>query len=144
MARTPESPGGGSVPPPASSRSRAATPLWWLFSTDQFGQQTIDRVDVAATGPGSPVPPGIPQLPGPGQFYASPALGQLLRSTPAAELGDRFPGHQIGTIGPSALPSPDSLIIVIGHTRLSSRRNRAPSRSPASRPRRAETGLDRL
>jgi hypothetical protein len=70
---------------------------------------------VTLAGPGAPVPPGISHLPGPGQFYASPALTQLLRSTPAAELGDRFPGHQIGTIGASALPAPNSLIIVIGH-----------------------------
>ena len=52
----------------------------------------------------------------PGQFYASPALTRLLRSTPAAQLGDRFAGRQIGTIGPSALPAPNSLIIIIGHT----------------------------
>ena len=108
------SPGGG-PPSPASSAARAATPDWWLFSADNFGQLTIDRVDVAATGPGAPVPPGLPHVPGPGQFYASPALAQLLRSTPAAELADRFPGHQIGTIGPSALPAPNSLIIVIGY-----------------------------
>ena len=35
-------------------------------------------------------------------------------SVPADELGDRFPGRQIGTIGAAALPSPNSLIIVIG------------------------------
>jgi hypothetical protein len=55
--------------------------LWWLASTDQFGNLTIDRVDVAATGARSPVPPGIARLPGPGQFYASPALSRLLRTT---------------------------------------------------------------
>jgi hypothetical protein len=111
------SPGGGPPSParPAARAARAATPAWWLFSADNFGQLTIDRVDVAATGPGAPVPPGLPHLPGPGQFYASPALTQLLRSTPAGELGDRFPGHQIGTIGPAALPAPNSLIIVIGY-----------------------------
>ena len=97
-------------------RVPALDPLWWLSSTDYFGNLAIDRADVAATGPRSPVPPGIPHLPGPGQFYASPALSRLLRATPAAELGDRFPGRQIGTIGPSALPAPDSLIIVIGHS----------------------------
>ncbi|MBV9094955.1 MAG: hypothetical protein JO132_13965 [Streptosporangiaceae bacterium] len=34
---------------------------------------------------------------------------------PASELRDRYPGRQIGTIGAAALPSPSSLIIVIGH-----------------------------
>jgi hypothetical protein len=91
-------------------------PLWWLIRGDNFDGQTIARVDVAATGPASPVPPGIPRLPGPGQYYVSPALAALLRDTPASELADRYPGHQAGLIGNGALPSPDSLIIIIGHT----------------------------
>ncbi|MFD0787898.1 FtsX-like permease family protein, partial [Micromonospora azadirachtae] len=74
------------------------------------------RVEVATTGPDAPVPPGIPRLPGPGEYYVSPALGELLRSTPATQLADRLPGHQVGTIGREALPSPDSLLIVIGRT----------------------------
>lgn len=57
-----------------AAKTATVAPLWWLLLTDNFGNQTIDRVDVAATGPGSPVPPGIPCLPGPGQYYASPAL----------------------------------------------------------------------
>ncbi|MGW4294644.1 FtsX-like permease family protein [Micromonospora chersina] len=91
-------------------------PLWWLIREDYFHGDSIGRVEVAATGPDSPVPPGIPRLPGPGEYYVSPALGELLHTTPAAQLGDRFPGHQIGTIGEVALPSPDSLLIVIGRT----------------------------
>lgn len=101
---------------PATSGSATASPLWWLLSVDQFENQAIDRVEVAPTGPHAPVPPGIPHLPGPGEFYASPALTSLLRSVPPDQLGDRFGGHQIGTIGATALPSPNSLIIVIGQT----------------------------
>jgi cell division protein FtsX len=100
-------------PSPGASRSDR---LWWLSSTDQFADLAIDRVDVAAAGPHAPVPPGIAHLPGPGEYYASPALSALMATEPANELRDRYPGHQIGTIGPSALPSPNSLIIVIGHT----------------------------
>jgi tetratricopeptide (TPR) repeat protein len=100
---------------PASARMPDAEPLWWLLSIGRFGTQVIYRVDVAATGPRSPIPPGLHHLPGPGQYYASPALSALLRTTPAAELGDRFSGSQAGTIGPAALPAPDSLIIVVGH-----------------------------
>jgi hypothetical protein len=106
--------------PPGSGASNhgaaAHDPLVWRQGTIRFAAQVIERVDVAATGPSSPVPPGIPRLPAPGQYYTSPALSALLRTTPAAELGRRFPGHQIGAIGPAALPSPASLIIVIGHT----------------------------
>jgi len=98
--------------PPTSASDR----LWWLSSTDQFGNQAIDRVDVAPTGPSAPVPPGLLHLPGPGEYYASPALTALLNSEPANELRDRYPGRQVGTIGAAALPSPNSLIIVVGHT----------------------------
>src|SRR5215475_5293033 len=99
-----------------SGTASTSDPVWWVLRGDYFDSQAIGRVDVAATGPHSPIPPGIPRLPGPGEFYASPALTSLLHTTPAAELGDRFPGHEIGTIGPAALPAPNSLIIIIGHT----------------------------
>lgn len=91
-------------------------PLWWRIKSDKFDAGTIGRIDVAATGPDSPVPPGMADLPGPGEFYVSPALGDLIADTPAAELGDRYPGQQVGTIGDEALPAPDSLIVVIGHS----------------------------
>jgi hypothetical protein len=94
----------------------ARDPLWWRLRADFFGGQVLGQIEVAATGPGAPVPPGIPRLPGPGQFYASPELSALIRSHPAAQLSDRFPGHQAGTIGPSALPAPNSLLIIIGRT----------------------------
>jgi hypothetical protein len=100
----------------ASGPTSTSDRLWWLASTDQFGNQAIDRVDVAAAGPNAPVPPGITHLPGPGEYYASPALTTLIASQPANELRERFAGRQIGTIGAAALPSPNSLIIVIGHT----------------------------
>ena len=102
--------------PSSSSSGSTSGRLWWLSGADQFGNQVIDQVDLAAAGPGAPVPPGLPRLPGPGEYYASPALAALLRSTPASELGDRYPGRLVGTIGPAALPSPNSLIVVIGHS----------------------------
>ena len=100
----------------AGAAKTSADPLWWLIRADRFDGQLIGRIDVAATGPTSPVPPGISHLPAPGQYYASPALAALLRSTPAEQLAGRYPGHLIGTIGDAALPSPNSLVIVIGRT----------------------------
>ena len=94
----------------------SSDPAWWRLSADRFDGRQIARVDVAATGPTSPVPRGIPALPGPGQFYASPAMSKLLAAFPAAELGARYPGRQIGTIGTAALPAPNFLIVVIGHS----------------------------
>jgi FtsX-like permease family protein len=101
------------VPPgPATG----VAPLWWHPGSDIFDGQSIERFDVAATGSTSPVPPGLSRDPGPGQYYASPALAALIRATPADQLADRYPGHLAGTIGDAALPSPDSLVIVIGRT----------------------------
>ncbi len=99
-----------------STSGNPTSPLWWMSYVDQFGNQAIDRVDVAPTGPRAPVPPGIPRLPGPGEYYVSPALTRLLTSVPANQLQERYPGRQVGVIGAEALPSPNSLIIVIGHT----------------------------
>jgi hypothetical protein len=70
---------------------------------------------VAALGPQAPTVPGVPQLPGAGQYYASPALAALLRSVPRDQLGDRFPGSEIGTIGNAALSGPDELAVIVGY-----------------------------
>ena len=102
------------VPPGPATAGIA--PLWWHPIGDTFDSQNIYRFDVAATGTSSPVPPGISRDPGPGQYYASPALAALLRSTPADQLADRYPGRLAGTIGDAALPSPNSLVIIVGHT----------------------------
>jgi hypothetical protein len=87
----------------------------WNYSVDYYQGQTIERLDVAALGPDAPVPPGISRLPGGGQFYASPALADLLRTVPRDELGDRFPGTMIGTIGNQALSGPGELAIYVGY-----------------------------
>jgi hypothetical protein len=92
------------------------SPLWWHPSGDTYDGQQINRFDVAATGTSSPLPPGITRDPGPGQYYASPALAALLRSAPASQLADRYPGRLAGTIGDAALPSPNSLVIIVGRT----------------------------
>jgi hypothetical protein len=55
-------------------------------------------------------------LPGPGEFYASPALARELRATPADQLAARFPGRQIGTIAQAGLPGPEILLVVSGDT----------------------------
>jgi len=99
--------------PTAAAR---AQPLWWELRPDFYRGQLMGRLDVAATGPRSPLPRGIPHLPRPGEFYASPALSRLLRTIPPDELADRYPGHQVGTIASSALPAPNSLLIIIGRS----------------------------
>jgi hypothetical protein len=86
----------------------------WNYADDVFRGQTIERLEVAALGPGAPVPPGISRLPRAGQYYASPALAALLRTVPAGQLGDRFGGIMAGPIGQQALTGPNELVIYVG------------------------------
>ncbi|MER7701744.1 FtsX-like permease family protein [Kitasatospora sp. NPDC097605] len=101
----------------AASRTETADadPLWWRDNSPEFydGKRLLS-IEVAATGPTSPVPPGLAKLPAAGEYYASPALAKLIRERPADQLADRFPGRPAGEIGDAALASPDSLVLVAG------------------------------
>ncbi|WP_433384564.1 FtsX-like permease family protein [Actinoplanes sp. CA-142083] len=98
----------------AATGPEAADPAGWVIREDYFDGRRIARVDVAPTGPSGPVPPGMTRLPAAGEYFVSPALAELLASVPASSLGDRFPGRPAGVLGEAALPSPDSLIAVVG------------------------------
>ncbi|WP_444951846.1 FtsX-like permease family protein [Micromonospora ureilytica] len=93
-----------------------ADPLWWSNRQDYFHGKQIIRIDVAATGSTAPTPVGIPSTPGPGEYYASPAFRELLADHPTDQLGDRYPGRDLGTVGPAALTSPDTLLVIAGGT----------------------------
>jgi hypothetical protein len=101
---------------PGVQHTSGGDPLWWRLTADTFHGEEIGRVDVAPTGPRSDVPPGLSRLPGPGEYYASPAMADLLRDTDADQLGDRYPGRLAGTIGAAGLPAPDTLLVVVGHS----------------------------
>ena len=45
-----------------------------------------------------------------------PRSPRCCAATPANQLADRYPGHLAGTIGDAALPSPNSLVIIVGRT----------------------------
>jgi hypothetical protein len=90
--------------------------LLWLYRKDSFRGQNIKRLDIAVLGTQAPMLPGISRLPQNGEFYASPALSKLLKTAPAGELSDRFPGVQVGIIGNEALASPDALVAYVGRT----------------------------
>ena len=101
---------GSALPGALPSRGEA-----WNYNVDFYQGQTIERLDVAALGPGASVPPGIPRLPGPGQYLASPALAHLIQTAPRDQLGDRFPGTLAGTIGGAALTGPNELVVYVGY-----------------------------
>ncbi|MGH2717776.1 MAG: FtsX-like permease family protein, partial [Actinomycetota bacterium] len=106
-----ESTAGQSIP----SGTPASGELW-NYSENLYKGQFIETLFVATYGPGAPTIPGLSTMPAPGQFFASPALSTLLKTVPAAELGDRFPGTQVGTIGQAGLAGPTQLVIVVGET----------------------------
>jgi hypothetical protein len=94
---------------------RRTDPLLWRLRDDGFGDRDLLRVDVAALGPHSPLPPGLRRLPGPGELAVSPALRRLMADVPAAQLADRYPGRPVETIGRAALQAPDSLVVFVGY-----------------------------
>ncbi|MER7892765.1 FtsX-like permease family protein [Micromonospora sp. NPDC094482] len=101
---------------PSASTGGDADPLWWSTRDDYFHGRQITRIDVAATGPNAPTPNGIPATPAAGEYYASPSLRTLLAAHPADQLRDRYPGRDLGVVGPAALTSPDTLLVIVGGT----------------------------
>ncbi len=107
---------------PVSATALPTTGVLWNYSDDTFEGRRIERLDVAALAPDSsdpldsPVIPGLTRLPAAGQYDVSPALAALLRTVPADELGDRFPGTRTGLVGDAALSGPDELVVVVGHS----------------------------
>jgi len=99
-----------------ASPATAPDPALWLAVTDRYAGHDVIRVNVAALGPRPPVPPGVEKLPGPGEVVVSPALAELMRSIPADQLRDRFPGRVIGTIGDDGLIAPSELVGIVGRT----------------------------
>ena len=91
----------------AASTSAAGT------AADLFDGHAITRVDIAATADSTVEVPGVGTPPSPGEYFASPALADLIAAHPADELEDRY-GVQAGIISTDALASPDSLVVVVG------------------------------
>ncbi|MFF5174990.1 FtsX-like permease family protein [Micromonospora sp. NPDC000089] len=91
-------------------------PLLWSTRDDFFQGRPIIRIDVAATGAHAPVPVGVPRVPQPGEYYASPALRRLLTAVPADQLADRYGRRAAGPVGDAALTSPDTLLVIAGRT----------------------------
>ena len=90
---------------PSPVVASAGTALW-LAVSDYYDGRPLTRIYLAALGDDPPVPPGLPRVPGPGEVAVSPALRRLLESTPDSELGDRFPGRAVLTIGPAGTGPP--------------------------------------
>ncbi|MGH8793676.1 MAG: FtsX-like permease family protein [Stackebrandtia sp.] len=84
-------------------------------STDFVAGQRLVRLDLAATGQGTPpTPPGMDDFPEPGEVWVSPALAELIESLPDEQLADRFPSAPAGELGDEALIHSEELVAVVG------------------------------
>ncbi|MGP4097292.1 FtsX-like permease family protein [Nonomuraea sp. KM90] len=97
-------------PVPVSSGAVAVEASRYDFVRDQ----AITVIDLAALGKAPAPPPGLPRFPAPGEVWLSPALAELARELPAAELADRYPDPE-GVLGDEALVHPGELVAVVGH-----------------------------
>lgn len=82
---------------------------WYPSVGDDFVKVTA----VAATGPGSPVPPGLTRLPAPGELAVSPELAAKLAAPGGGSLKAQLPGQVVearsrGTAFPARVISPRS------------------------------------
>ncbi|MFI6521314.1 FtsX-like permease family protein [Spirillospora sp. NPDC050679] len=99
------------------SAAKGAATAVEALSTDYVRGRQVTVVDLAALDAKAPVPPGMARFPKPGETWTSPALAELMRSLPADQLADRFPGgRSAGTLGEDALVHPDELVAVVGRS----------------------------
>lgn len=92
----------------------AVAPLRYVDVEGMYLGRDVDGAYVRATGPDSPVPPGVARLPGPGEVVVSPALARLVDSPGGALLRRQLPAHIVGEIGEAGLRGPQTLSYVAG------------------------------
>jgi hypothetical protein len=83
------------------------------LTIDHLDGRELARIDVASVDGPSPVPPGLPRLPEPGEAFVSPALAERIDALPSDQLADRF-GTVVGTIDEAGLRGPNELVAVVG------------------------------
>ncbi|NEB74389.1 ABC transporter permease [Streptomyces sp. SID14478] len=69
-----------------------------------------------------PLPPGVDELPGPGEMVVSPALKKLLGSPEGKLLKERYDYRTVGTIHEPGLTDPFELFLYVGSDKLNTAR----------------------
>jgi hypothetical protein len=103
--------------PPGAPPSTTRPALLWDASRSSFGTiggRPLAVIEVAATGPGAPLPLGASRVPAPGEVYVSPALRRLLDSPRGRVYRLRFPGRIDGALGRAVLHDPTELVAMVG------------------------------
>ncbi|MDX3669013.1 FtsX-like permease family protein [Streptomyces europaeiscabiei] len=101
---------------PRSASAQPAGSTLVLQRSDPYGSKSFTRVFIAKGTKGAdPAPPGLKELPDPGEVFLSPRAHDLLRDRPA--VAGLLPGDEKGLIGATGLAHPDELFAYIGTTR---------------------------
>lgn len=101
---------------PQSASAQPAGSTLVLQRTDPYGSKSFTRVFIAKGHKAADkVPPGLKDLPEPGEVFLSPRAHDLLRDQPA--VAGLLPGDEKGLIGATGLAHPDELFAYIGTTR---------------------------
>ncbi len=103
--------------PPGAAPSTTRPALLWDAGRSSFGaigNRSVQVIEVAATGPGAPLPLGATRIPAPGEVFVSPALQHLLGSSRGRVYRLRFPGRIDGTLGRAVLHDPTELVAMVG------------------------------
>ena len=93
------------------------TLLFSVADTDYQGTPVHGRI-VRAEGADPPLPPGVNEIPGPGEIVLSPALANLLEDPENEVLQRRFDHTAVGEIGPEGLMGPHELVFYLGDGEL--------------------------
>ncbi|MEU1184865.1 FtsX-like permease family protein [Streptomyces sp. NPDC005820] len=86
-----------------------------LELTDPYGSRPMTRVFYAPGTTAIDPPPGLKQLPSPGEMFVSPNLHEALKKEPG--LAQLVPGRERGLVGAQGLAHPDELYAYIGVAR---------------------------
>ncbi|AOR34480.1 ABC transporter permease [Streptomyces fodineus] len=87
-----------------------------LTRTDPLGSRPMTRVFIAPGTTHIEPPPGMAELPRPGEIFLSPRLHEAFHAEPG--LAQLLPGRERGFIGAQGLARPDELYAYIGVSRL--------------------------
>ncbi|WP_103349507.1 FtsX-like permease family protein [Amycolatopsis sp. CA-128772] len=101
---------------PVTEPRAGVAPLLTYNWFPTIGEDLVKVTAVAATGPGSPVPPGVDRLPAPGELLVSPELAARLASAGGGSLQAQLPGHVAGRISRDGVAGAGDLTAYYGVT----------------------------
>lgn len=103
---------------PDASAPKSDSTIVVVNAGTEYHTRSIDGFLMRADGSSPVVPPGIGELPAPGEMAVSPALADLLDAPENALLKERLPYRVTGTIGDAGLVSPGELRFYAGSDTL--------------------------